>query len=254
MHNNLPAYFISDAHLGIRIPTCKYREAQLIDFLKSIASRTGSLYIVGDLFDFWIEYKHAIRPDYFAVLHQLRILVEQGVEIHYLAGNHDFALGSFLTDTIGISIHPDAYETVIQGKKLYMYHGDGLVRADAGYRLLKKILHNPFNQKFYRLLHPDIGVPLGSLCSGSSRKVTSKRRHEAFLEEYRVKARQLLSTDIDIVVFGHTHCPEIHHWGNKTYCNVGEWMYSFTYALLENGSMSLWEYHLGQESREITPQ
>jgi len=253
MSSNLPAYFISDAHLGVRISGNTDREQHLLAFLRSIAPKAGALYIVGDLFDFWIEYKYAIRPDYFPLLHELRSLVEQGVEVHYLAGNHDFALGPFLTDVIGLHIHPDRYEPVIQGKKLHIFHGDGLIKMDVGYRILKKILRNSVNQKLYRLLPPGIGVPLGSLCSGSSRKITSKRRHEAFLEEYRVCARKQLLTDTDIVVYGHTHCPEIYHWGNKTYCNSGEWIHIFTYAVLENGRMSLWQYRPGQNPQEFAP-
>jgi UDP-2,3-diacylglucosamine hydrolase len=253
MNNELPVYFISDAHLGVSIAGNTDREEHLLAFLRSIAPKAGALYIVGDLFDFWIEYKHAIRPDYFPLLHELRSLVEQGVEVHYLAGNHDFALGSFLTDTIGLHIHPNTCEPIIQGKKLHIYHGDGLIRMDVGYRILKKILRNPFNQKLYKLLHPGIGVPLGSLCSGSSRKVTSKRRHEAFLEEYRRCARKQLHNDTDIVVYGHTHCPEIHYWGNKTYCNTGEWIHIFTYAVLEHGRMRLWQYFPGKNPQEFTP-
>ena len=123
-----------------------------------------------------------------------------------------------------------------------MFHGDGLIKADIGYRALRRVLRNPFNQKIYKLLHPNIGVPLGSFCSGSSRKMTSRWISEGVLEEYRQRAREYFGCGSDIVVFGHTHHPEIRRWADKVFCNPGEWIRRYTYAKLENGEMSLWEY------------
>jgi|WetSurMetagenome_2_1015567.scaffolds.fasta_scaffold120365_3 UDP-2,3-diacylglucosamine hydrolase len=246
-----PVFFISDAHLGLPLSGCAEREKYLIAFLREFVAEGKILFIVGDLFDFWIEYRTAIRPEYFPVLHELRKLVENGVEIHYLAGNHDFILGSFLEKTIGIHIHPEHYETVLQGKKIHLFHGDGLIKRDVGYRILKKILRNPFNQKLYKMLHPDIGVPLGSWSSGSSRKVTSKFVTENVLEEYRDHARRYLRAGSDIVVFAHTHRPEIRHWNGKTFCNSGEWIRKYTFARLEAGIMTLWQYFPGGLVQEI---
>jgi UDP-2,3-diacylglucosamine hydrolase len=248
--SDAPVYFISDAHLGLPIVNCAEREIHLISFLREVASDGKVLFIVGDLFDFWIEYRTAIRPEYFPVLHELRKLVEQGVEIHYLAGNHDFIIGSFLHDTIGINTHPGAYSTVLQGKRIHLFHGDGLIKRDVGYRILKKILRNPVNQKLFKILHPDIGVPLGSLCSGSSRKVTSKFITESVLQEYRDHARRFMR-DSDVVVFAHTHRPEIRKQDGKAYCNCGEWIRKYTFAKLHHGEMSLWQYHPGGKIQEI---
>jgi UDP-2,3-diacylglucosamine hydrolase len=246
-----PIYFISDAHLGLPIKGCDSREEHLIDFLREIASGGSDLYIVGDLFDFWIEYGRAIRPDYFFILCELSQLVKKGVVIHYLAGNHDFALGPFIEKTIGVETHLDHYETLLQGKKIHLYHGDGLIRHDVGYRILKKILRFPLNQKIYKCIHPNIGVPLGSICSGSSRKVTSRFITENVLQEYRDHAFEYLKQGNDIVVFGHTHRPEIKHWDGKTYCNTGEWIEKYTFAKLENGKMTLWQYKPGEKPQEI---
>jgi UDP-2,3-diacylglucosamine hydrolase len=242
MSNNAPVYFISDAHLGRDIAGCDDREKHLLIFLDTLALSADKLFIVGDLFDFWIEYRYAIRPDYFKVLHQLRKLVESGVEVHYLAGNHDFALGSFIENTIGIHTHLNHYETTIQGKRLHLFHGDGLIRADVGYRLLRTILRNSFNQRLFKLIHPNIGVPLGTICSGSSRKMTSRWMNEHILEEYRQRACEYFEQGNDIVVFGHTHRPEISRMGEKVFCNSGEWIEQYTFAKLQDGAMSLWEY------------
>jgi UDP-2,3-diacylglucosamine hydrolase len=244
------SYFVSDAHLGVRINGYDARQERLFAFFDAITSNAGALYIVGDLFDFWIEYKHGIRPDYFLVVSRLRRLVESGVKVHYLAGNHDFALGPFLRDIVGVHIHPEHFETVIQGKKVHLYHGDGLVKNDVGYRLLKKVLRNPFNQKLYKLLHPDIGVPLASFFSGNSRKMLANWLTEEKLEEYRQNARRLLESS-DIVVFGHTHRPEILRYGTKTYVNTGEWIRKYTFAKMENGTIGLWEWFADRPAQEI---
>jgi len=249
--SDAPVYFISDSHLGLLIRDGVEREKNLISFLREIAANGKALFIVGDLFDFWIEYKSAIRPEYFPVLHELRKLAESGVEIHYMAGNHDFLLGPFLEKKIGIIIHLDHFTTVLQSKKIHLFHGDGLIKRDVGYRILKKILRNPFNQRFFKFLHPDIGVPLGSFCSGSSRKVTSKFITEGILEEYRNHAREYLRSGDDIVIFAHTHRPEIKHYNGKTYCNSGEWIRKYTFAKLESGAMTLWQYFPGGEIQEI---
>jgi UDP-2,3-diacylglucosamine hydrolase len=235
------AYFISDAHLGIAIKGYDNRQKHLFAFLDSIAAEAPELYIVGDLFDFWIEYKSAIRSDYFPVVSKLYDLVKSGVQVHYLAGNHDFALGPFLTDVIGVSIHHDHFETVIQNKKVHLYHGDGIAKSDVGYRIMKKILRNPCNQRLYKLLHPDIGVPLASFFSGNSRKMMAHWFTEEKLEEYRRKAKQLLNT-CDIVIFGHTHKPEIKKIDEKVYVNTGEWIRKYTYAKMENGEIGLWRW------------
>jgi UDP-2,3-diacylglucosamine hydrolase len=247
------AYFISDAHLGIILPGYEEREQCLVRFLRQIGPDASELYIMGDLFDFWIEYTHAIRPHYFSVLHELMLLRENGTRIHYLAGNHDFALGPFLSRTIGVAVHHDRLEAVLQGKKTCLYHGDGVVRADRGYRILKRVLRNPFNQKLFRLLHPDIGVPLAVLFSGSSRHFLARRPTEKTLEEYREHARAVLSGGFDLVVFAHTHLAELHRYGPKVHVNPGEWIRRYTYAKMENGVVTLWRYSSDGTSEEIAP-
>lgn len=235
------AYFISDVHLGIKIPGYENRQKDLLSFFLSLENQNCDLYINGDLFDFWIEYSKTIRSDYFIVCSKLKKLVDSGVTVHYLAGNHDFALGKFLTDVINLHIHQDYYSTEIQGKKVYLYHGDGLIKNDRGYRILKKILRNKFNQFIYKLIHPDIGIRLGSFFSGSSRKMLANWMSEEKLEEQRKKAKNLLSV-YDIVLFGHTHKAEFLSFGEKTYVNTGEWIRNYTYAKMENGKISLWQW------------
>lgn len=246
-------YFISDAHFGITLDGCENREEHFFKFLEEISGSMSTLFIVGDLFDFWIEYSCAIRPDYFNVLHHLKLIVEKGVEVHYLAGNHDFALGSFLTDQVGITVHPGHVDTTIQGKKVHLFHGDGLIKKDIGYRLLKSILRNKINQRLYKLLHPTIGVKLGTFFSGSSRKYLRPRFLDWVKKEYREHANRYLEKGSDIVLFGHTHCGEIVNCPSGIYCNTGSWLVHYNYASMTNGELRLWSYAPGSSPQEISP-
>ncbi|MBN1309028.1 MAG: UDP-2,3-diacylglucosamine diphosphatase [Chitinispirillaceae bacterium] len=245
-------YFVSDAHFGIDLPGCEDRERLFFNFLDQEVIGGSELYIVGDLFDFWIEYGHAIRPDYVPVLHHLWKAVDHGVTIHYLAGNHDFALGPFLEKTMGIRIYPGEIAREIQGKRVYLYHGDGLIKRDIGYRVLKKLLRNPINQRIYKLLHPDIGVPLGSFVSGSSRKYLNRPLAEKFREEYRRCAQKELARGHDIVIYGHIHLPELISYPYGVYCNIGSWLKYYTYATMCDGKLLLLRYQEGGDA-EVLP-
>ncbi len=236
-------YFISDAHLGIDFGMSGEREAHLIEFLRSSADRMSHLFIVGDLFDFWVEYREAIRPVFFNILHALRSLAESGIRIHYLAGNHDFALGDFLPEKIGIEVHKELYRTTLQGKVLHIQHGDGLLASDVAYRVLKRILRNKTNQKLFKLLHPNLGVMIAQGMSLKSRNSRREEQAETKLPEYKDHAHRITEAGPDIVVFGHTHYPRIHRFGNgKIYCNTGEWIHRYTFGELFRGRMRLWEH------------
>lgn len=235
------AYFISDAHLGINLPGNDERELILHQFLKEISPRAKHLFIVGDLFDFWIEYRHAIRPDYFNVIHSLRALVETGTEIHYCLGNHDFAIGKFI-EKIGIRVHKTGFQGVIQGKRLRVTHGDELY----GSQTLSRILRNPILQFIYKFLHPNIGIPLGEFFSGLSRKHFRTYASEEILEEYRQAAKTALLAGYDIFISGHTHCPELIMLDEGIYCNIGNWINLYSYAELSNGQIHLRQYNPGK--------
>jgi len=244
-------YFVSDAHLGAPARDAAVWERQLCGFLRSIADNARKLYILGDLFDFWIEYGHAIRSDYFPVAHEIRTLVEKGVEVHYFAGNHDFAFGPFIKSTLGITVHPDSEEIELQGKHIHLFHGDGLLKFDAGYRLLRKVLRNSLYQALYKLLPPALGIGLASKVSGSSRKIREGFMNEKIAAEYRDHARALLDKGNDIVFFAHTHWPEHLRYGAKTYCNTGAWMRNCNFATLTDGQVRLWRWRENADPEEI---
>lgn len=253
--NRNTVYFISDAHLGAPFKDAAEWERQLIGFLRSIADHAGALYILGDLFDFWIEYRHAIRADYFPVVHELRKLVEQGVEIHYFAGNHDFAFGPFITFTLGMIVHPGHEQMALQGRHIHFYHGDGLLRNDVGYRILKSLLRNRAYQAMYKLLPSSVGIGLAALVSGSSRKHREgSRDNEKIIAEYREHARMYLGKGNDIVFLGHSHHAELSSWGDdKIYCNTGAWMRHYNFATMTDGKVRLWRYRGALGPEEVSP-
>src|SRR4051812_32331691 len=151
-----PAYFISDLHLGARYRGMPAeRETWLLRFLREDAPRASHLFILGDLFEFWMEYGSYVPKYHFRVLAALEALVRSGVEVHYLAGNHDFSLGPFFADQLGVKVHADEIRMDLQGQRLLLLHGDGLAASDGRYRLMKKVFRHPLANFLFRLLHPD---------------------------------------------------------------------------------------------------
>lgn len=249
------AFFVSDAHLGVYRKGCDQREQLLVEFIESLHGRASHLFIVGDLFDFWFDYPRLIRADYFEILCALRALRRTGARIHYIAGNHDFALGSFLPQTLGLTVHEREFLGEVQGKRLLVQHGDGILKRDWSYRMLRAVLRNRFNQSLYRMVHPSMGLWLAAMASRTSRGINGGVLPRWALEGYREKARSMLAErQSDIVVLGHTHTPEILEGAPGVYCNSGEWMKLFSFAKLENGRMTLWNYERSGNHRQIAPQ
>jgi UDP-2,3-diacylglucosamine hydrolase len=218
-------YFISDVHLGIdRGEEDTAREDRLLELLSRIESDGDRLCILGDLFDFWFEYRRVVPAGAVRILNALRRLVEAGVEVHYLAGNHDFALGRYLTDEIGCLIHLEPCEMEYDGTRFYLHHGDGLADRDLGYRLLKRFLRNRFIQALWRLVHPDLGFALARLVSSSSRNYTDRKDYGSPVV-FESKLSALAGENCDWIIMGHTHEAELRELGDGTrYLNLGSWL------------------------------
>ena len=231
-------FFLSDAHLGIQSidQSIAVREKTLCDFLEYVTERATHVYINGDLFDFWFEYLHVIPRQYFQTICHLKQMVEKGIRVEYICGNHDFWLGSFFEDQLGIPVHQDYVDTTIQGKHFYIAHGDGLAKNDVGYRFLKRILRNPVNIRLYRLLHPYIGFKLALFFSKLSR---DHGPMEDDRKDYLLAARKHLQEGYDFVVFGHTHHPVLHVEKEGVYLNTGDWTHHFSYGEFSNNEIKL---------------
>jgi UDP-2,3-diacylglucosamine hydrolase len=232
-------YIFSDAHLGADSAGCEARKAANIQALFEKVKDDGDrLVILGDLFDFWFEYKYAIPKEHHQVLFMLTDLKRRGITIDYVSGNHDFWMDDFFTTQIGIQVHRDYYNLEYEGRKIHLIHGDGLAQADRGYRLLKRIFRNRFNIWLYRKLPPDWAIPLAKKVSGSSRRYTS-RRDQNFAADYEAYAAGKLQEGFDIVVIGHLHLPVIKPLDNGIYVNTGDFIDHFSYAKLTAGKIRL---------------
>jgi len=232
-------FFVSDAHLGAEEEEKeKSKEDRLVSFLDTVKEEGEFLYLVGDMFEFWFEYKNAIPKKHFGVLDKLKQLVEWGVKVNYVVGNHDFWLGDFLPREIGIPIFRQPLEAVHQEKKILITHGDGLAKKDLGYRILKRILRNRVNIFLYRQIPPDIAYPLARFVARRSRESVQKR-DSGHLQEYEHFAAQKISQGFDTVVLGHTHVPVLHDFGQGIYLNLGDWFRHFTYGKLQEGKFRL---------------
>lgn len=236
----MAVYFISDAHLGSDEPQREQEKlAKLFRLLEMVESDGHKLYILGDLFDFWFEYKHAVPKKHLHVVFRLASLTEQDIPVHYITGNHDFWLGDFLAEESGVIIHRDSFETAEEGLRLFLVHGDGLSPADWKYRAFVRFpLRNKLAIRLYRLIPVDWGIPLAKKVSSHSRLHTSGRDRK-FLDDYEAYARNKLAEGYDAVIIGHTHEPQFKKFENGIYLNTGDFITHFSYGRLEGGRLSL---------------
>lgn len=236
-------YFFSDVHLGLESSEKeKLKEEKVIDFLSQAKTDAKEIFIVGDLFDCWIEYKHVVPKGYYKLFTKISELVDYGIRINYNAGNHDFWKGSFFKQEFGIEICHTHIERVIEGKKFFIHHGDGFANNDFGYRIIKKILRNNFSQKLYSLLHPDIGIQLAKGTSESSRKYTNAKDYSENdgMKEYAFKK---IDEGFDYVIMGHRHFPQITNYKHGHYINLGDWIDYFTFGVFRKNEFDLKEFY-----------
>jgi UDP-2,3-diacylglucosamine hydrolase len=240
-------YFLSDVHLGIGDPEHeRQKRERLVHLLHSIRGRARRLVIVGDLFDFWFEYRFVIPRGNHAVLAALEDLVASGTHVSILRGNHDFAIGGFFSDDLGIEVIDADYEFSEDGRRFSVYHGDGLAINDGGYRLLKKIIRSRLAQFGFRILHPDLGFGMARLFSSSSRDYTSTKFYGE-TDGMSIDAERRIRGGADIVVMGHRHLPAKIRIGNGWYVNLGDWLTHYSYAVWRDGDIALFTCRNGDE-------
>lgn len=215
-----------------------------MEFLAGVPNIGRDLLINGDLFDFWFEYDTVILSRHFPVLRILADLVDAGVRIRMLGGNHDSWGGRFLTEEIGIELLEEPVRTEVGGLRAYVAHGDGLGGGDWGYRALKKVIRSKPARVSFRQLHPDWAARLIGLVSrtesrhGKTNDPGSNRRSERL----RTLAVDLLTSDpdLDLVVFGHCHQPELLEVApGRFYLNAGDWLHHCTWAEVSGGRIEL---------------
>ncbi|OYT14630.1 MAG: UDP-2,3-diacylglucosamine hydrolase [Bacteroidetes bacterium 4572_77] len=233
-------YFVSDVHLGFfNRKKDKQREILFTNFLKNIKEDCTELFLLGDIFDYWFDYKTVIPKDFYYVVAELRNIKEAGIPITYIMGNHDFGHYSFFKEELGIDVIDHDIIREIDGKKFYLSHGDGKIPTEHGYNFVKKVLRNKINQKLYRLLHPDIGIPLARGSNHTTRKTADAQQNIWLHEGMQKNALQKLDEGYDYVIYGHRHTPEIYQYKHGKYINIGDWLTNFSYITYNNGEFKI---------------
>ena len=234
-----PAYFLSDLHLGAYPDTEKSSVPMLMDFLDHVEKSAARLYIVGDLLDFWFEYRTVVPRRPFRLLAKLKHLVERGCQVTYIAGNHDYWLGDFLRDEVGLATCRDILAANLGGKRFFISHGDGIATTgDLGYRILKFILHSRIVSAAFRLVHPDVGIGMARLLSKVSRKRSSRNNNDT-RPDLEAFVRSKAKSGFDFVVLGHLHKPSLFEIDGTSCLVIGDWIDCFTYGLFSEGRLTL---------------
>jgi UDP-2,3-diacylglucosamine hydrolase len=238
-------YFFSDVHLGApNAASSRTREKKLLDFLDSIQKDAAMIFIVGDLFDFWYEYKHVVPKGYVRVLGKLGSLTDAGISVHFFVGNHDMWMKTYFQQELNIPVYFKPKVFTIAGKKFYIGHGDGLGPGDHGYKFLKKIFRNPFCQFLFGMLPPVVGIGLANFFSRKSREAVEE--HEQIYlgpdkEWLIIYSREMLQKEhLDYFIFGHRHVPISERLStNSLYINLGDWVRHFTYGEFDGKELLL---------------
>lgn len=239
-------YFASDFHLGVPNHTSSQeRERRILRWLQLIEEDAEAIFLVGDIFDFWFEYKTVVPKGAVRLLGKLAELHDRGVDIHFFVGNHDIWMFDYFPNEIGITVHRTPLQINLKGKEFFIAHGDGLGPGDYGYKRLRKVFTNRLCQWLFRWLHPDLGMRLANKSSSASR--TAQKEPEYFLgkdKEWLLlysnrKLKQLPQTDF--FIFGHRHLPLDILLDNdeSRYINLGEWFNYNTYAVFDGEELRL---------------
>ena len=247
--SSLPAgkriYFSSDFHLGApNYEASLKREKQVVAWLESIAHDAHEIYLVGDIFDFWFEYKHAVPRGYTRLLGTLARLSDSGISIKVFTGNHDMWIFDYLPQELGVELFREPINRQWNNKKFYIGHGDGLGPGDHGYKFIKKIFASKFCQWLFARLHPNFGIGLANYWSRKSRKAGAEK-DKVFLGEDQewlvIYCKEILEKEhYDHFIFGHRHMPlEIQLNERSKYTNLGDWINHFTYGVFDGDTMRL---------------
>ena len=248
MGSSKKIYFLSDFHLGApNAASSLIREKKIIQFLDEIKHDAAEIFILGDLFDFWYEYKKVVPKGYVRILGKLAELSDNGIPLYFFVGNHDMWMNDYFQKELNIPVYFEPKEFVYSGKKFLIGHGDGLGPGDHGYKFIKKIFRNKVCQWFFGILPPYIGMGIAGYFSRKSRAQTGQT-DEVFLGEdkewlIQYSKEVLQKQHYDYFVFGHRHLPlDIKLSNNSRYLNLGDWIKYNSYAVFDGNNMTLNHY------------
>ena len=232
-------YFASDFHLGAPNETVSLeREKRIVRWLREVSKDAKEIYLVGDIFDFWFEYKRAIPRGFVRLQGAIAELTDAGIPVFIFTGNHDMWIFDYLPKELGVTLYREPIVREFNGKKFFIGHGDGLGPGDKGYKFLKKVFASKTCQWLFARLHPNFGIWLADSSSKKSRAATGSEDEQFLGEENEwlaIYAKRVLTREhIDYFIFGHRHLPmEIKVGEQSTYINLGEWINYDTYAVFD---------------------
>lgn len=242
-------YFASDFHLGAPNHEKSFeREQNICLWLDSIEHDCEQLFLLGDIFDFWYEYKFVIPKGYVRLLGRLAAFCDKGIPVFLFTGNHDMWAFDYLEKEIGLKIYREPIDIILGDKKFHIGHGDGLGPGDYKYKVLKRIFENRICQKMFGLIHPDLGIGLADFLSKRSRAKTGST-DEKFLGEdkewliqYCIEKQKM--NPVDYYIFGHRHLPIKHIVDTAIYLNIGDWIKYYTFASFDGEDLKLEDFKL----------
>lgn len=245
---NKKIYFLSDFHLGA--PDYKQslaREKLVVQFLSEIKRDAFAIFIVGDIFDFWYEYRRVVPKGYVRLLGKLAEITDEGIRIHFFVGNHDMWMKNYFQEELNIPVYFEPKDFEWNGRNFHIGHGDGLGPGDHRYKFIKKVFRNPFSQWLFGILPPYLGMGIADFLSRRSRAQTGASE-EIFLGENKewliIYSKEMLKKkNYDFFVFGHRHLPIDFRLNNGSrYVNLGDWILYCTYAVFDGKELVLKSY------------
>jgi len=241
-------YFSSDNHLGAPNKTeSAIREKRFLQWLDQVKHDAAAIFLLGDLFDFWFEYKTVVPKGFVRTLGKLAEIRDSGVPIFFFVGNHDLWMNGYFEEELNIPVYHKPQEFVMAGKTFFLGHGDGLGPEDIGFKLMKKVFINPFCKWLFGWLHPNIGVKLAQHLSTKNKLISGKEDFKFLGEDKEwlilYSKRKLSQKHRDHFVFGHRHLPmQIDLGQQATYTNLGDWCNFYTYAVFDGNQLELKEF------------
>ena len=237
-------YFASDFHLGTPdIQSSRKRENEILAWLDYIEKDAEELFLIGDIFDFWFEYKTVIPKGYVRLQAKIAQFVEKGIPVHFFKGNHDMWMFHYFQEELGIQLHSDEYCFEKNGKRFFVAHGDGLGPGDYTYKFIKRVFRNPLCQWAFARFHPNFGLSLANYFSRSSRKsgeskdMVYRGKEQEWLYQFALSHHK--TDPKDFYIFGHRHLPLELKIEEGTYINTGEWLYAQTFARFDGNQLEL---------------
>ncbi len=240
-------YFVSDVHLGaLALNNNREREILFAHWLDEIKEDVAELYLMGDIFDFWYEYKKVVPRGFTRILGRIADLTDSGIPVHFFAGNHDIWVSDYLTEELGITVHHNEIVKEIGNKMFFLAHGDGLDSNDKGYLFLKKIFTNRLAQWLFSRLHPNFAFNIAHKWSADSRLSKIDYLQEFMVNQdgmYKFAADFLKTKPVDYFVMGHRH-RMVHEKmdGNAQFILLGDWINSFSYGVFDGEKFELKKY------------